>query len=176
MKGIFDNMSFAKKTLTACLLILCVSGFSQGVKKVVADKIIGIVGYRIILQSDIKNSISDMVRQGMAVPDNADCLITEQAFVSKILMLQAEKDSLPVTDEEVEAELDRRIRYFINQMGGNQQALEEMAGKTIYQIKDDARESVRENKLAEAMRNKIVEGVKITPTEVKDFFDKIPNK
>jgi len=89
-------------------------------------------------------------------------------------MLQAEKDSLPVTDEEVEAELDRRIRYFINQMGGNQQALEEMAGKTIYQIKDDARESVKENKLAEAMRNKIVDGVKITPTEVKIFFDKIP--
>ena len=174
MKSIFENMSFVKKILTACFLVFSLVGFSQGVKKIVADKIIGIVGDRIILQSDIKNSISDMVRQGMTIPDNADCLITEQAFVSKILMLQAEKDSLPVTDEEVEAELDRRIRYFINQMGGNQQALEEMAGKTIYQIKDDARESVKENKLAEAMRSKIVDGVKITPTETKIFFDKIP--
>lgn len=174
MKSIFENMSFTKKILTALFLLFSVFGFSQGVKKVVADKIIGIVGDRIILQSDIKNSISDMVRQGVAVPDNADCLITEQAFVSKILMLQAEKDSLPVTDEEVEAELDRKIRYFINQMGGNQQALEEVAGKTIYQIKDDARESVRENKLADAMRSKIVDGVKITPTEVKAFYDRIP--
>src|SRR5215510_5022037 len=174
MKSIFENMSFMKKTLTVFFSILSLTGLSQGVKKVVADKIIGIVGDRVILQSDIKNSISDMVRQGVQVPDNADCLITEQAFVSKILMLQAEKDSLPVTDEEVEAELDRRIRYFINQMGGNQTALEEMAGKTIYQIKDDARESVKENKLAEAMRNKILDGVKITPTEVKAFFDKIP--
>lgn len=174
MKGTFENMSFVKKILTASFLIFNLASFSQGVKKVVADKIIGIVGDRIILQSDIKNSISDMVRQGAQVPDNADCLIAEQAFISKILMLQAEKDSLPVTDEEVEAELDRRIRYFINQMGGNQQALEEMAGKTIYQIKDDARESVKESKLAEAMRSKIVDGVKITPTEVKMFFDKIP--
>jgi len=174
MKSIFENMSFTKKILTACLLVFSLTGFSQGVKKVVADKIIGVVGDRIILQSDIKNSIADILRQGGTVPDNAECLITEQAFVSKILMLQAEKDSLPVTDEEVEAELDRRIRYFINQMGGNQQALEEVAGKTIYQIKDDARESVKENKLAEAMKNKILDGVKITPTEVKVFFDKIP--
>ena len=97
----------------------------------------------------------------------------EQALISKVLMLQAEKDSLPVTDEEVEAELDQRIRYFINQVG-TQEALEEMAGKTIYQIKDDARESVKERKLAEAMQKKIVENVRITPNEVKAYFDRIP--
>ena len=55
-----------------------------------------------------------------------------------------------------------------------QEELEEMAGKTIYQIKDDARESVKENKLAAAMQQKIVSSVKITPTEVKAFFDRIP--
>ena len=49
-----------------------------------------------------------------------------------------------------------------------------MAGKTIYQIKDDARESVKERKLAAAMQQKIVENIRITPNEVKAFFDKIP--
>ncbi len=175
MKSTFEFMLFRKKSLTVYFLLFGCVFFAQAQpKKVVADKILGIVGDQIILQSDIKNSISDIIRQGGNVPDNADCILTEQAIVSKILMLQAEKDSLPVTDEEVEAELDQRIRYFINQMGGNQQTLEEVAGKTIYQIKDDARESVRENKLASAMRNKIVENVKITPNEVKEFFDKIP--
>jgi peptidyl-prolyl cis-trans isomerase SurA len=175
MKSIFEFMLFQKKPIAVYFLLLGCVFFAQAQpKKVVADKILGIVGDQIILQSDIKNSISDIVRQGGNVPDNADCILTEQAIVSKILMLQAQKDSLPVSDEEVEAELDQRIRYFINQMGGNQQTLEEVAGKTIYQIKDDARESVRENKLATAMRNKIVENVKITPNEVKEFFDKIP--
>jgi peptidyl-prolyl cis-trans isomerase SurA len=131
------------------------------------------VGDRIILQSDIKNSISDIARQGGTIPDNAECLLMEQALVSKVLMLQAEKDSLPVSDEDIEAELDQRIRYFMNQVG-SQDALEEMAGKTIYQIKDDARESVKERKLADAMQRKIVENVKITPNEVKVFYDRIP--
>lgn len=142
-------------------------------QKIVADKIIGIVGDRIILQSDIKNAISDMTRSGTPVPDNAECLVLDQALTSKLLMLQAEKDSLVVTDEEVEAELDQRIRYFIQQYG-TQDVVEQMAGKTIYQIKDDARASVKERKLAEAMQQKIVSSVHITPTEVKIYFEKIP--
>jgi peptidyl-prolyl cis-trans isomerase SurA len=114
-----------------------------------------------------------MQRQGTNLPDSAECLITQQALISKVLMLQAEKDSLPVTDEEVEAELDQRIRYFVSQVG-TVEALQEVAGKSVYQIKDDARESVKERKLADAMQRKIVENVRITPVEVKAFFDKIP--
>ena len=139
----------------------------------VADKILGIVGDRIILYSDIQNTISDAVRNGGQVPDNAQCVLMEQALISKVLMLQAEKDSLPVTDEEIEADLDNRIRKYINAYG-TQEALEEIAGKSIYQIKEDARETVREQKLAEAMQRKIVENVHITPNEVKLFYEKIP--
>lgn len=146
---------------------------AQTAHKVVADKIIAIVGDRAILHSDIKNSIEDARRQGSTIPEGAECMLVEQAVISKVLMLQAEKDSLPVSDEDVEAELDQRIRHFINQVGG-QKELEEYAGKTIYQIKDDARESVRENKLASAMQQKIVGSVRITPAEVKAYFDRIP--
>ncbi|HVZ57580.1 MAG TPA: peptidylprolyl isomerase [Chitinophagaceae bacterium] len=142
-------------------------------KKVVADKIIAVVGDRIILQSDIQNAISDIIRQGGQVPESGDCSIAEQAIISKVLMLQAEKDSLPVTDDEVEAELDQRVRYFIQQFG-TQEQLELVAGKSIYQIKDEARASVKENKLAQAMQHKIVDDVKITPTEVKAYYDRIP--
>ncbi len=160
--------------LIAFALLCTTAAMAQGTaKKVVADKIIAVVGDRIILQSDIRNSIEDARRQGSNVPEDAECMLMEQALISKVLMLQAEKDSLPVSDEDVEAELDQRIRHFINQVGG-QEELEQMAGKTIYQIKDDARESVKENKLASAMQQKIIGSVKITPTEVKTFFDRIP--
>ena len=163
-----------KRTLTAISLLFAGIMTAQAQpKKVVADKIVAVVGDRVILQSDIRNSIEDAKRQGSTVPEGAECMLMEQALISKVLMLQAEKDSLPVTDEEVEAELDQRVRHFINQVG-SQQALEEYAGKTVYQIKDDARESVKESKLAAAMQQKIVSGVKITPTEVKAFFDRIP--
>lgn len=163
-----------KYILFSLLLVVTAFGVAQAQpKKVVADKIIAVVGDRIILQSDVFNSLEDLRRGGQPVPDNADCLISEQAIISKVLMLQAEKDSLPVTEDEIEAELDQRVRYFIQQYG-TQEQLELVAQKTVYQIKDEARESIRENKLATAMQKKIVENVKITPTEVKNFFEKIP--
>jgi peptidyl-prolyl cis-trans isomerase SurA len=164
-----------KKIFTLSLFFSIVATvIAQGQSaKVVADKILAIVGDRIILYSDIQNTISDAVRNGNQVPDNAQCVLMEQALISKVLMLQAEKDSLPVTDEEIEADLDNRIRKYINAYG-TQEALEEIAGKSIYQIKEDARETVKEQKLAEAMQRKIVENIHMTPNEVKIFYEKIP--
>jgi peptidyl-prolyl cis-trans isomerase SurA len=141
--------------------------------KVMAEKIIGVVGDKIVLKSDIDNTILDMQRQGIEVPTNAKCLSLEQAMGIKALVLQAEKDSLPISDEEIAADIDNQIRGFINSYGSKEK-LEEISGRTLYQLKEDFKEGFRERKLAGAMRNKIVDGIRITPNEVKAFYDKIP--
>ena len=152
-----------------CLLL--VAAFAQP-KKVVADKIIAVVGDKIVLKSDIDNSIQDMERQGMEIPKNARCLTLEQAMGIKALVLQAEKDSLPVTEEEIAADIDNQVRYFIGAYGSKEK-LEEISGKTVYQLKEDFKEGFRDRKLAAAMRNKIVDGIRITPKEVNIYFDKL---
>ena len=158
--------------LTALLLFLFTALFAQP-KKVLADKIIATVGDKIILRSEIDNSLADMQRQGMTIPDNGKCLLLEQALGIKALVVQAEKDSLPVSDEEVDAEIDNRVRGAINQYG-SKDVVEQIIGKTLYQFKQDMKQTFREQKLAQAMRNKIVEDIKITPSEVKAYFETIP--
>ena len=160
-----------KKIFTLILLVSAYSGFSQ--QKVVADKIVGIVGDKIILKSDVFNEILDRRRRGEPVPDNAECYIMEQILTLKGLVLQAEKDSILVGDEEIDALLDNQIRGFIQQYG-SKEALEEVAGRTIYQIKEDFRQSFKERELAKRMRDKIVESVRITPQEVKAYWERIP--
>ena len=142
-------------------------------KKIIADKIVAVVGDKVILKSDIDNSIIDMQRQNIEVPENGRCMMLEQAMGVKALVLQAQKDSLPVTDEEVETIIDNRIRGFIAQFGSKDE-LEKVAGKTIYQLKEDFREPIRDQELAKAMRNKVVENVRITPKDVNEYFKKIP--
>ena len=142
-------------------------------KRVVADKIIAVVGDKVILKSDIENSITDMQRQGIEVPANAQCLVLEQSMAIKALVLQAQKDSLPITDDEVDADIENRIRNFIAQYGGKEE-LERIAGKSVYQLKEDFKEPIRDQMLSRAMRNKIVEDVRITPFEVKAFYSSIP--
>ncbi len=169
-KGLFSVKSF----LTAFCTLFALTVLAQGqAHKAVVDKIIGVVGDRIILQSDVQNAIADAARSGEKLPPNAPCMIMEHAILQKVLALQAERDSLPLTDEEVESQMDMRVRTWISQFG-SQAELEEVAGKTVYQLKDDQRPLIREQMLSDAMRKKVVNEVHITPTEVKTYFDKIP--
>ncbi|MEP6673843.1 MAG: peptidylprolyl isomerase [Ferruginibacter sp.] len=158
--------------LSFICVAFCAAAFAQP-QKVTADKIIAVVGDKIILRSDVDNYIADMQRQGVEVPPNARCAVLEQSMGVKALVLQAEKDSLPVTDEEIDAVIENKIRYFISAYGSKEE-LEKIAGKSVYQLKADFKDGVRDQKLAEAMRNKIVENIKITPKETQDFFNKIP--
>jgi peptidyl-prolyl cis-trans isomerase SurA len=162
-----------KKAFLSAMLLLGALLANAQTARVLADKIAGIVGDKIVLRSEIYNYIDDIKRQGGEVPPDAECFLLEKMMADKALVLQAEKDSLPVSDEEVEAELDQRIRYFIMQYGGKE-AFEQIAGRTIYQVKEDFRKSIREGRLAQSMRKSIVENVRITPTEVKNYFERIP--
>jgi peptidyl-prolyl cis-trans isomerase SurA len=158
-----------KKFLLVGSLLSSLISFSQ--QKIVADKISAIVGDKIILKSEILLANDDLKRQGGQ--NIEECQILDQMLTTKALIMQAEKDSIPVTDEEVEAVIDSRIRYYISQYG-SKEALEQISGRSIFQLKDDFRQPIKEQKLADGMRNKVVEGIKITPTEVKEYFDKIP--
>lgn len=163
-----------KQVLTAAGFAFSMTAFAQ-TQKVVADKIVAKIGDKIILHSDIYNAIADAKRQGAEaqLPPNPECTILEGQLIQKALVIQAQKDSLTVGEDELDALLDNQIRGFIN-MYGSKEVVEEIAGKSIYQMKEDFREAFRERKLADQMRNKIVENIKVTPNEVSAFYNKIP--
>ncbi|NCI45068.1 peptidylprolyl isomerase [Sediminibacterium soli] len=149
---------------------------SAQTKKVVADKIVGQVGDKIILRSDIANALADLRRQtrgqeNVVLP--SECEILESQLIRKALVLQAQKDSIQISEDEIEGILDNRIRQFIMSYG-SKEVLEEIAGKTVYQIKEDSKEGIREGELSKEMQKKIVDGIKITPSEVKAYYAKIP--
>jgi peptidyl-prolyl cis-trans isomerase SurA len=175
---IFDTMQGMKKlfVFAAVLFTFLSNTVEAQSKKVIADKIVGQVGDKIILRSEIINTIADAKRQtqgqeNVVLPN--ECQVLESQLIRKALLLQAQKDSLNVEDDEIEAELDNRIRQTIQQYG-SKDILEEIAGKTVYQLKDDFREAFREQKLADQMQRKIVDNIKITPTEVKLYYSKTP--
>ena len=161
---------FMKKLVFAVFsLLFAYTAIAQ--QKVVADKIIGIVGDKIVLRSEIFIAQEDNKRQGY--PERDDCSVLDGMLTQKALVLQAEKDSIPVTEEEIDAEIEQKIRYFISQYG-SKEALEQVAGRSIYQMREDFRQPIKEQRMASGMRNKIVDGIKITPNEVKEYYDKIP--
>lgn len=136
------------------------------------DKVQVIVDDKIILHSDIENQINLMLKQ---LDDDFEsrCYLVEQLVLNKILTSQAIRDSILVSDEEVENELDRKINYYVAMLG-SREAFEDYYNKPIEVIKEDFRDDIRDQMLAQRMRNKIVEKLSVTPTEVRDFFNRIP--
>lgn len=144
---------------------------ADGSQRTLLDKVDVIVNDKIILHSDIENQLDLLNLRGVDEKENR-CLLMEQLIHNKLLTTQAVRDSLPLSMDEVEEELNRKINYFIS-VAGSQEAFEEYYHKTVEQIKDDYRDDIKEQMLAARMRNKILEDLKVTPSEVKLYFDKM---
>jgi len=138
----------------------------------IIDKVIATVGSNIILYSDIETQYLQFQMQGYSQKDGIRCQIFEEILFQKLLLNQAEIDSTVITDEQVESEMDRRLRYFISQIG-SEEKLEEYYNKTIIEIKEEMRTLIREQLLVDNVQKTITSEVKITPAEVKAYFKKI---
>ena len=150
-------------------LFLIVVSFSFGQKKVI-DKVIGIVGKYPILLSDLQNSMLEREKQETTLDK---CKAFEMLVFQKLLVAQADRDSVTVTDAEVDHELDQRMTYYIQQFGSVEK-LEEFYGKRTNVIKDELRSDVQEQLIAQKMQGKITGDVKLTPSEVRQFYNSIP--
>ena len=157
------------------LLFLALPMMAQNREPQVIDKVVAVVGKNIILQSDIENQYIQYRLQGMAEGTGKEvrARILEDLLLQKLMLNQAEMDSISVTDEQVEAELSRRIQILISRFG-SQEKMEAMFNKTMSEIKEEVRDAARDNMLQEQVQAKIMENVTVTPQEVKDFFNDIP--
>ena len=167
-----------KRLLLAIASVLCTGLFlfpatHAAAQTGTADKIVAVVGRnRIILRSELEQQIVQYRQQDSSTwNDTMRCYILQQMMMSKMLVEQAERDSLIVSDEDVDAELENRMRYFIRAYGG-QDRMEQALGKTVYQIKQDYRDPIRENMQATKVREQILQHIKITPAEVQAFYNK----
>jgi peptidyl-prolyl cis-trans isomerase SurA len=141
----------------------------------IIDGVVAVVGSTMILKSDIEKQYLEFRMQGniQGTSSSMKCLIMENMLFQKLLLNQAEVDSVKVTDAMVENEMDSRMRYFIAQVGSPEK-LEEYFHKSIVEIKNDMREIIRENLLIREVQGKINQDMTITPSEVKAYFRKLP--
>lgn len=149
------------------IVILSFSLPNQAQDKKLIDQIAAIVGNKKILQSDIENQRLQLQAQNYSAPTK--CEILNDLVAQKLLLIQAQKDSITVSNNQVEAELEQRLRYFIRQIG-SEQALEEQYNKSIQEIREEFRSLLREQILTQQMQNQLINDVEVTPEEVENFY------
>ncbi|MHB1178218.1 MAG: peptidylprolyl isomerase [Daejeonella sp.] len=162
-----------RKTLGILVGLLFVTFAQVNAQKKSLDKVAAVVGSSIILQSEIEMQYAQYLSQGNPDNPNIKCQILQGLLSQKILGQQAIIDSITVTEDDVDSEIDRRLRSSIARAGG-QERLEEFLNRSIIQYKDEIRPDIREMLVANKMQSKITENVAVTPLEVKRYYDAIP--
>ncbi len=138
----------------------------------VLDKVIGVVGDRIILYSELQERFYQAEQQGIK-DENIKCIVLEEMMFNELLLNKAEEDSVYVGVDQVEYELDRRMRFFIQQFG-SQEKMEKFYEKSVLELKSELRGMVEDQLLVQQMTGTITSDLKVTPAEVKSFYASIP--
>lgn len=157
------------------LLWFCI-GMALGAfaQRAILDKVVGKVGSELVLLSEVEEQYALMKGQNANVPTSARCNIMDALLVNKLLLNQAKLDSVAVSDDEVETQLNARIDRILAYMNNDISQFEAYYGQTINQVKEQFREDLRNQILTDRMRAQIMKDVTVTPSEVKAFFNAIP--
>ena len=137
------------------------------------NKVLAQVGDNIILMSDVEIQKLQAKQSEMNVDFDFSCSVLEKLMVQELLVNQAKLDSIEVSDEQVDAEMENRLRIIEKDMGGRDK-LEEFYGKTTTQIKEEFRSIIKDRILAQEMERTITTGISVTPKEVSTFFEALP--
>ena len=168
------DLSFSFRQIALPVLFVALSlqaGFSQ---KMTIDKVIASVGSELVLLSEVEEQKALLDAQQGGLPADASCMILDNILAQKLLVNQANLDSIVVLDVEVETQLDARIEQILAYMNNDYQQFEDYYGQTVNQVKDQFREDLRNQLLADRMRAQIISDITVTPAEVKAFFGRIP--
>ena len=152
------------------LLPFLAQGQPQGT---VIDRVVAVVGQGAILHSELAARAEQAKGAGVQLSEALICGELEDLLYEKLLVEQGKLDSVTVEEAQVNAELDRRIRYFAQQLGGEQK-LEEFYGKSVAEIRSEFRDQIHDQLLVQTMQQKVTSDIRITPRDVQRFYQRIP--
>lgn len=139
----------------------------------VVDEVIWVVGDEAILMSDVEMLRAQMEVEGQQISGDPECRLPEQIAVQKLFLHQAALDSIEVTEAEIAQGVEQQINYWIS-MIGSKEKLEEYRKMSIGQIRATLHDDFKNNQLAQRMREKLVEDIKVSPAEVRRYFSELP--
>lgn len=141
----------------------------------VVDEVIWVVGDEPILRSEVEVTKLQGEAEGTKWDGDPECLIPEQIAVQKLFLHQAALDSIQVTESEINQGVEQQINYWISlPQIGSKERLEQYQHKSLAQIRNDLHDDYKNRQLVQKMQEKLVEDVKVSPAEVREYFKKLP--
>ena len=166
-----ENKNRMKKLLFTLLLACSIVGVKA--QDNVIDEVVWVVGDDAILRSDVESQRLYMLNSGEKLDGDPYCVIPEQMAIQKLYLNQAKIDSVEVPEAQVIQSVEQWMNFVINQIGSKEK-VEEYFNKKMPQIKEERTETIREQQIVQEMQRKLVGEIKLTPSEVRKYFNELP--
>ncbi len=163
-------MMSAKLCTLLLMLMAAVTVYGQDN---VIDEVVWVVGDEAILKSDVESERLNAQSEGRKFDGDPYCIIPEQIAVQKLFLHQAELDSVTADEQRVLKGVEQQLSYLTQQIGSKEK-VEEYFNKTYTQLREMLRENIRNGQIVEAMQQKIVGEIKLTPADVRRYFKDLP--
>ena len=138
------------------------------------DGIIATVGDYIVLDSDIDKALLEISSQGNSVKDITRCQILGKLLEDKLYAHQAIQDSIVVKDEEIRDKMSQQLEYMVEQLGSMDKVVKYFKKNNEEDFRTELFDILKQQRLADEMRRKIVDEIQISPEETRVFYKSIP--
>jgi peptidyl-prolyl cis-trans isomerase SurA len=136
------------------------------------DRVVAIVGGEAVFASDVEAQ-RQLLRQQFPQLQLPDSVLWQRALEAlvdeKLMLLQAQEDSIVVSDDEVMQRLEFQLQLLVQQFG-SERRVEQLYGMPLEQIRREYREEVRKRLLVEKLQQRRFGNVECSAREVEQFF------
>lgn len=160
--------------ITLNILLLTAMTMGLQAQSEIIDKVAAYVGSELILLSEVEEQYQLLLDRQAVQDESEKCGILENLMVQKLLVNQAKLDSIEIQDEEIDLQLDARIDRILTMMNNDVEQFEAYYGKSVAEVKEQFRQDLESQLLAERMRGQAMAEIKVTPSEVIEFFNAVP--
>ncbi|EKF55267.1 PpiC-type peptidyl-prolyl cis-trans isomerase [Galbibacter marinus] len=140
-------------------------------KREKVDGVVSVVGEYVILESDIDKSFIDMQTQGVSTDNITRCQVLGRLMEDKMYAHQAIQDSILVSDTEISGIVDRKMEFFVSQVGSMEKLLQYYRKDSEQSLREEMTELEKAIQLSQRMQAKVVEEIEITPEEVRQWYN-----
>ncbi len=161
-----------KSIIAAVALSLGLALFADN-KNNVIEEVAWMIGDEPIYKSEIEKAYQEMLSDRTPIQGDPYCIIPEQIAVERLFLHQADIDTVEVQESLVQMQLESQMNYLINNLGSREK-VEQYFGKPMTEIREYYATNMRNRSRVQQVRNDLTKNLKVTPSDVRRYFDKLP--
>ncbi|MCM1521880.1 MAG: peptidylprolyl isomerase [Muribaculaceae bacterium] len=158
--------------LTGAAFMLCCLYAVAAVDNV-AEEVVWVVGDTPIWKSEVEDTYQSMLYEKIPIDGDPYCVIPEQMAVEKLYLHQADMDTVEVSESMVMQQVEAQLNFLINQLGSKEK-VEQYFNKSLPALRVQYHDMIANRQRVQMVQRKLTQNITTTPTEVRRYFDKLP--